>query len=164
MVKRLVELKPVLTDMANPDVSLSEVQWKQVEELEDLLKLPFQVTKKFQEEDLTPGMFLKKWKMLEHSLSKRGGLLAATMYNSMKQRGVQLLNNKILLAGVYVDPVNRVLLSEIQKDEAKSVLCDIAVRILGLNAKAFSEDPDTNSTTDSEGTYDEEDFEKFLDE
>lgn len=165
MVKRLVELKPVLIDMANPDVSLSEVQWMQLEELEDLLKLPFQVTKKLQEEDLTPGMFLKEWKMLEHSLSRRGGLFAETMRESMRQREVQLLNNKILLAGVYVDPMNRVLLSETQKDEAKLALCDLAVRILGLNAKAPAEDPDTlSSSTDSEGTCTEEDFDKLLDQ
>ena len=56
------------------------------------------------------------------------------------------------------------MLSETQKDEAKSALCDLAVRILGLNAKVSTEDPDTISTTDSEGTCDEEDFEKLLDQ
>ena len=47
MVKRLVELRPVFTDMANPDVTLTELQWKKLEELEDLLRLPFKVTKNF---------------------------------------------------------------------------------------------------------------------
>ena len=55
-------------------------------------------------------------------------------------------------------------LSEIQKELAKSALCYLAVRIFGLNAKASTEDPDTISTTDSEGTCDEENFEKFLDQ
>ena len=164
MVKRLVELRPVLTDMANPDVTLTELQWKKLEELEDVLRLPFKVTKKLQEEYLTPGMFLKEWKMLEHSLTKKTGLPAETLRASMKQREVQFLNNKILLAGVYVDPMNRVLLTEIQKNEAKSALCDLAVRILGLNRKRSFDNPDTNSTTDSEETCDEEDFEKFLDQ
>ena len=107
-------------------------------------------------------MFLKEWKMLEHSLTKETGLPAETLRASMKQREVQLLNNKILLAGVYVDPMNRVLLTEIQKNEAKSALFDLAVRILGLNRKTSFDNSDTNSTTNSEENCDEEDFEKFL--
>ena len=59
MVKRLVELRPVLTNMANPDVTLTELQWKKLKELEDLLRLSFK-HKKLQEEYLTPGMFLKE--------------------------------------------------------------------------------------------------------
>ena len=68
--------------------------------------------------------------------------------------------------GKNVDPVNIVLLSDIQKDEAKLALLHLAVRISGLKAKSSSEDPHTvlSSTTDLEGTYDEEDFEKFLDQ
>ena len=65
-----------------------------------------------------------------------------------------------------MDPINIVLLSDIQKAEAKSTLLNLAVRILCLKAKAFAEDPDTflSLTTDSDGTCDEEDFEKFLDQ
>jgi len=51
---------------------------------------------------------------------------------------VQQLNDKSLRAGVYVDRMNRVLLSEIQEDEAKSTPCDLAVMILGLNITASS--------------------------
>ena len=81
------------------------------------------------------------------------------MCESMKRRGVQLLNNKLLLAGVYVDPMNRVLLSEIQKQDAKSALCDLAVRIAGLNVRA-SDDSENISTSDSEGACDEVDLKK----
>ena len=63
MVKRFIELKPVLIDMANRDVTLSDAEWEKLEEVEDILKLPFEVTKKLQGEDLTPGMFLKEWEM-----------------------------------------------------------------------------------------------------
>ena len=53
MIQRLVELKPFLVDMANPQLMLHESQWKKVKELEELLQHPFAVTKKLQEEDLT---------------------------------------------------------------------------------------------------------------
>ena len=58
------------------------------------------------------------------------------------------------------------LLSDIQKDEAKLALLNLAVRISDLKSKALSEDPDSvlSSITDSEGTYDEENFEKLLDQ
>ena len=58
------------------------------------------------------------------------------------------------------------LLADIQKDEAKSALLNLARRILGLKAKSSSEDPGTvlSSTTDSAGTCDKEDLKKFLDQ
>ena len=42
MIQRLVELKPFLVDMANPQLMLHESQWKQVKELEELLQHPLQ--------------------------------------------------------------------------------------------------------------------------
>ena len=65
-----------------------------------------------------------------------------------------------------MDPMNIVLLSDIQKDEAKLVFFNRAVRISGLKTKASSEDQDTtlSSTTDSEGICNKKNFEKFLDQ
>ena len=47
MVKRLIELKPFLIDMANPCVSLTEDKWNSIEKLEVLLRYPYILTKKF---------------------------------------------------------------------------------------------------------------------
>ena len=56
----------------------------------------------------------------------------------------------------------RVLLAKTQQDEAKPSFCDLAVMILGLNTTAYA---DSNSTTtDSEGTCDEDDFDKLMDQ
>ena len=90
MVKCLVELRPVLTDMTNPDVTRTELQWKKLKELEDLIRLPFKAIKKLQEY-LTPKIFLKEWKMLEHSLTNKSGLPVEMLYASMKQRKVHLI-------------------------------------------------------------------------
>jgi len=68
-----------------------------------------------------------------------------------------------LLAGVYVDPMNTVLLTETQQNETKSALCNLSVIILGLNTAASSQDADSNSTTtDSEGKCDEADFDRLM--
>ena len=57
MIKRLLDLKVYLEDLANNDVSLTQEEWVKLTELEVLLCYPFSVTKKFQFEDLTPAHF-----------------------------------------------------------------------------------------------------------
>ena len=101
MVKRLVELKPVLTDMGDQDVSLSDLQWKPVEEHGKASSSLYKWHKNSKRSHTSN--VIKEWKRLEHSLSQTRGLLAKTMRDSIKQREVQLLNNTILLAGVCVD-------------------------------------------------------------
>ena len=49
MVKCLLELKPFLEDTENPNVSLTESQWREASQLEALLSHPYTVTKKLQE-------------------------------------------------------------------------------------------------------------------
>lgn len=42
------------------------------------------------------------------------------------------MDNAILLAGVYVDPMYRIILNEDKKSRAKAALCDVSIRIKGL--------------------------------
>jgi len=59
--------------------------------------------------------------------------------------------------------MNRVLLPNMQLDEVKSTLCDLAVIILSLNTTASSHDADSSSTTtDPEAMCDEADFDKLI--
>jgi hypothetical protein len=96
MIQDLLDLKPFLVDMANPDLTLRERQWTEVTELEGLLCCPYTVTKKLQAEDLTPGTFLKEWKNLIFRLSQAGGQIADGIVASMKKREALLLENKII--------------------------------------------------------------------
>ncbi|GFG35770.1 hypothetical protein Cfor_03940, partial [Coptotermes formosanus] len=105
MIQRLLDPNPFLVDMANPDVTLSERQWTQVTEL-GLLRRPYTTTKRLQTEDLTPV----------------GGLTADGIVASMKKREALLLENKILLAAIYVDPVHRILLNDEQLTKGKAAL------------------------------------------
>lgn len=106
MVKRLLELKTFLEDLDNQSVSLTKRQWDQTEKLESVLSYPYVVTLKLQAEDLTPGTFLLEWKSLMHQLNKIEGSTADAIVSSMRKRENQLLQNKILLAAIYVDPMN----------------------------------------------------------
>ena len=124
MIAWLLELKDTLVDMvdmANPNVYLSEAQWDEAKNLELLLLLPFQLTKKLQYTDLdqlTPGLFYKEWKKLYFRLSKIGGMLVDTIKSSMECRGKNL-GNDVLLAAIYVDPMHRVVLSDSQLERGK---------------------------------------------
>ena len=112
---------------------MSEEHWKQVAELENLLRVPFIVTKKLQTSDLTQGQFFKEWKALIYRLTEIGGFIADDIRKSMVQIELTLLDNKILLAAIYVDPMYRVIRTENQLNRAKSFLCDVAIRIEGLS-------------------------------
>ncbi|KAM3934836.1 uncharacterized protein RB166_002224 [Leptodactylus fuscus] len=166
MIQRLVELKTFLIDMANPQLTLNESQWNQVTELEKLLEHPFTVIKRLQAEDLTPGIFLKEWKNLMFHLSQRGGLIASGIATSMKRREELLLQNNILLAAVYVDPMHRILLDDQQLTKGKEALLEMAVRMKGLQNSQEEEQeefgrPATSSPSSS--TEEEFNFEKYLD-
>ena len=59
IVDRLLELKPVLQDIAI-EPSFTEAQWAQVESLKGVLGPAYSATLQLQSEHLTPGQFLKK--------------------------------------------------------------------------------------------------------
>ena len=60
MIQRLLELKKCLLDLAHPDLTLTDCQWNEVKQLEELLQHPFLATKQMQSAHLTPGSFYKE--------------------------------------------------------------------------------------------------------
>jgi hypothetical protein len=57
-------------------LQLSTAQWKQAQELRDMLKKSFEVTKKMQLDDLTPGYFFRKWTGLRLLMEAHGSTIA----------------------------------------------------------------------------------------
>ena len=57
MIRHIIDRKPYIDDLANPNVSLKEHKWNELTELEILLRYPFSVTKKLQRDDLTLSEF-----------------------------------------------------------------------------------------------------------
>lgn len=93
----------------------------------------------------------------------------------MQRRKATLMDNDILLAGIYVDPMYCVILNEDQKSKAKAALCDVAIRMKGLalQEESFGEtlgdssparlsDDETLESKESEDEV-ELNFEKHLD-
>ena len=70
-------------------------------------------------------------------LSKIGGLISDGIVTSMRYREKVLLQNKVLLAAIYVDPMNRVLLNE-EQQECDLVESNSWIRVKGLKSDAGS--------------------------
>ena len=162
--------KSALMDIVHPDVSLSDAQWNEVKQLEGLLRHPFLATKKLQAANLTPESFFKEWKKLIFTFSQIGGILADAMRTSMEHHEKVLLDNNVLLAAVYVDPMYRVTLNNEEHAKGKSALLQIALSLRHhekkrRGANLFEEENQSSrkenfsSTSESE----DEDFEKLLD-
>ena len=122
MIKRLLDLKAYLEDLGNKDVFLTQQEWVKLTELEALLCYPFSFTKKLQSEYLTPGIFFLTWRELLFRLNRDRGMIAKEILLSMKRREELLLENTILLAAIYVNPMCRALLVMITKLNQKNTL------------------------------------------
>ena len=170
MLERLLELKPALIDIVHPDVSLSDAQGNEVKQLEGLLRHPFLTTKKLQAANLTPGSFFKEWKKLIFKFSQIGDILTDAMRISMECREKVLLDNNVLLAAVYVDPIYRVTLKDEERAEGKAALLQIALslkhhdeRRCGANLFEEENQSSRKENFSSVSESEDEDFEKLLD-
>ena len=159
--------------MDNKSVNLHDREWEQAKELEDLLLPLYTVTKKLQAEDLTPGAFYLDWKRLHFKMDQAGGLIAEKIRDSMKKRESKLLDNDVLLAGIYVDPKSRILLSTGEKQRAKASLLQIAERKRKLEKDLSAEEAEDREVQDLEEMpygddntmlMEAEDFDMHLDE
>ena len=78
---------------------------------------------------MTPGSFFKEWKKFIFKFSQIGGILADTMRTSMEYCEKVLLDNKVLLAAVYVDSMYRVTLNDEERAKGKAALLQIALSL-----------------------------------
>ncbi|KAG2468011.1 CENPJ protein, partial [Polypterus senegalus] len=118
-----------------------------------------------QYEDLTPGKFFWEWKSLTYYLNKSKGLIADGIASSMKKRESLLLDNQILLAAIYVDPMSRIVLSSDQITNGKKALYDVAVHMKGLLLPETPPLDEAISTgnSGSSSSNEELDFDSYLD-
>ena len=129
MIESILQLKSILSDMAKPDLTISDADWEQVENLKEILSNPLFGNKILQCSNLTPGSFLKEWKMLIFCLIQNKVPLAEEIRNFMIRRKSILLDKDILLAVIYVDTMYKVSLTEIQQNKAKATLFNVAIRM-----------------------------------
>lgn len=136
MIDRVLLLKTFVNESVEiyqKGVQVSAPQWKQIQELRDMLKKSYEVTKKMQRDDLTPGYFYRKWSGLRAVMQVHSGTIADIICASMKKREGELLNNSLFLAAIFLDIHNQDLLTTTEKDAARTAVVDLVVRMKGLN-------------------------------
>ena len=167
MVDRLIEVKSSVQELAgvgNKNLFLTNAQWEQAEELRDILQRAFEVTKKLQFDDITPGYFYKKWSGLRLCYENNDSLLATEIAKSMKKREAGLLNNGLLLAAVCLDVTSMEMLPMESAEKAIQTITSLALRIQGLDEddskQIITDDDDddamSSSSEDSATDSDEE--------
>jgi bifunctional polynucleotide phosphatase/kinase len=167
MVDRLIEVKSTVQGLAaigNKNLFLTNAQWEQAEELRDILQRAFEVTKKLQFDDITPGYFYKKWSGLRLCYENNDSLLATEIAKSMKKREADLLNNGLLLAAVCLDVTSMEMLPMDSAEKAIQTITSLALRIQGLDEddskQIITDDDDddamSSSSEDSATDSDEE--------
>lgn len=150
MVDRVIRLREAIEKMAsygNQCVSLTDAQWNEFIGLRDLLKKAYDITVNLQYSDVTPGYFFRKWSGLRMWYEEHGSTLGTDIANSMKKRE-SLLFNETLLAAVFLDVHNQVLLSDIQTVVAKETVINVALRMKGLDK---DDDKETQESREDDG-------------
>ncbi len=86
----------------NRGVQLTAPQWRQVQELKDLLQKSYLVTKKLQLDDLSPGYFWCKMDRLAANVFLvQDSIIAGEILKSMKKREAGLLLSTTFLSPIY---------------------------------------------------------------
>lgn len=153
MVERVIELRPTIEEIAdcgNQKLSLTAHQWEQAVELRDLLQKAFEVTKKVQYADCSPGYFYRKWSGLRLYYENNGSILATEIAKSMEKRESDLCSNNLLFAAVLLDVNNMDLLPESSVERARETVINLALRIQGLKEDTEVSDDEKVSVSMSE--------------
>lgn len=142
--------------MGNSDDSLkvSAAKWKTIEVIRDTLHEPYMLTMALQRKDYTLSDFYGDWLRTKMNLQKIHYSLAKDIVTNMNNREDRLMNNKLILAAVYLDPRYNMLLNETDREIAVSYLCELHCR---LNETDLI-DTGTNNTN----TAETDDFQIFL--
>ena len=122
----------------SPEFHPSTATWSGLNEFLSVLEGLYAVTLKLQAEDLTSGVFTKEWCSLKHTLRGKQTSLALKILRAMKKREESLFQNKLFLAGVFVDARYRILLSEEQVELAKAGLLEVTYKARHCSVRAFS--------------------------
>ena len=144
MLNRIIDLRAIVDEYAtcgrNDDLKMTVYQWQQAIQLRDLLKKAFEVTKKLQYADISPGYFYRKWDGLRLFYDLHGSVLGEEIAKAMKKREADLFGSGVLLAAVHLDVRNRELLPEVSVQKAREVILNLVLRQQGMALQEDSED------------------------
>ncbi|CAI6357289.1 unnamed protein product [Macrosiphum euphorbiae] len=173
MIERIQYLKEFIQIMVANDpklkkISLNNFDWQQIEILAKTL-LPAKIcTKKLQNEQLTLSDFYSSWISCKIETRSLGNPFSNKLVKCMENREQFIMNNKVLLAAVFLDPRFKITLDEIQYNMAINHLVSVWLYLKnnGMGIKDTDENvenmEDRNSESDLDSNENSDVLEQFL--
>lgn len=134
--------------------AVSPAQWKNIETITKILSEPYKLTMELQRKNYILSDFFGDWFRVKRKLQSISHDLADSLAKNMERREDRILNNKLMLSSVYLDPRYNMLLKDEQKKHAVIYLCTLWCRLIDLNPL------DTNRLDEDET----DEFARFLNE
>lgn len=132
MIKRLIEFKAFCEENFQKSQSDPFIDWNLLEKLLRVLTSVNVAILTLQEKNLLLSDFYKLWIELRVTLQTVNTNLSKTMFEQLKQREMNLLENENITAALFLDPRLRRILSKKKRKTAKH-LKKIVMQICVIN-------------------------------
>ena len=167
MLKRLMDLKEFCLKFQDQkgfhDLKVDSMTWDKFEQLVLILEEAATLTTQLQAENLLVPDFIYGWMSMKQKLhSLEGSPYATKLIHCLEERESNIMSNKIILAGWYLDKILNVLMTSDQIVVAKSVIRMVASKKDKIQGKPILEPiPDVSDEEDLE-LVENNPFESFL--
>lgn len=106
-LESLLDCRSICDDLAKkyPELILSDADWKEIESMVEILRVPFQVTNLLEKVGFTMSDFYAAWLEMKFRLKSFSHKLAKCLVESMDSKKQEhLLQNPLMLCSVYLNP------------------------------------------------------------
>lgn len=105
-IERLLELRQFVDEVASTYAKLkvSPERWQTIEGISRALIEPYKLTMALQQADYKLSEYLGDWIRMKRKLMNMSHRFARDSLNSLEKREQSLLNHKLMLSTVYLDP------------------------------------------------------------
>lgn len=148
--ERFLELRNFIDEKAKSDRSykVTAAQWHNIELVKNVLHEPYALTLALQQKKYTLSCFFGDWLKTKRNLEKSSHELGQSILKHMHDRESTLLDNKLMLSSVFLDPRYNFLLSEVQKQNAVIHLCELWCRIDEMSSRESNREPNLAEVDD----------------
>ena len=173
MLKRLLEFRlfcfKIQDEPGFENLKKGEDGWETFEELQKILQISSEVTRKMQAEDLLVTDFIYLWISMKFELSKRAtqSQFAKSLLECIEKRGEQIFNNKVIITGWFLDK-SLYLLNEMNNDESKKQTARDIIKVVSRKRNTLDQTQNSAEVTmeidvDEQETMEKTDsFDKLL--
>lgn len=122
MLQRLITLKDICSIIHEIDLVVSENFWTEITTITKILEPVNAATISLQKQNLTIGDFYITWTSCRNKIQAINHPFAKNLHHAMQEREKKLLQNDIVLEGIFLDRRLNLILNIDQCNKAKSLL------------------------------------------